>query len=160
MLYTGLPDGPREIKGNYFGIRLQPRGVEDPHVCLQLLLQDDMGWHEVGNPFSSHWLNDLMSVLHATIVWLRKYPRDKGYGRKFPTSEDSPQRLVDLAAVREMYRLPSDAICDNCFRVQDCEHAGDGTTLGIRPRTCAPIGTRRRPGNEGHAIHARWMDIG
>lgn len=52
-----------ELKGQQFGVRFERRGDDDRHVTIQLLSEDDENWFKVGNPFSSHWLTDLIQIL-------------------------------------------------------------------------------------------------
>lgn len=47
----------REFKGSCFGVKLVRRGEKDPHVCIQLLGEDDEYWFNIGNGFSSHWFD-------------------------------------------------------------------------------------------------------
>jgi hypothetical protein len=73
-----------EIKGGQFGVRFEPRGQDDPHVCIQLLSEDDTNWFEVGNSFSSFWLDDLIAQLTAAKTLLEQGPKDPaGFGYRF-----------------------------------------------------------------------------
>lgn len=74
-----------EVKGRQFGVRLIARGKTDPHVCLQLLSEDDENWFEKGRPFSSFWLADLVRVLETTKAVLDAHcePSPDGFGYRF-----------------------------------------------------------------------------
>lgn len=76
-----------ETKGKQFGIRLVPRSKNDNHICLQILTEDDGIWHERGEPFSSHWLEDLLTELHITEVLLHDQQIDD-FGYKFKEHPD------------------------------------------------------------------------
>lgn len=75
-----------EIKGQQFGVRLDARGHEDPHVIIQLLGEDDENWFTIGNGFSSFWLDDLILVLQDTRAILmsntQRFERES-YGYRF-----------------------------------------------------------------------------
>lgn len=70
-----------------WGSLLTPLGLrssdDDNHVCLQLLREDDGNWFEVGRPFSSFWLRDLIYVLKEAEKAVNSCPEDHTYGRKF-----------------------------------------------------------------------------
>jgi hypothetical protein len=42
----------------------------DPHVIIQLMGEDDGNWFEIGNGFSSYWLEDLIIVLRSALETL------------------------------------------------------------------------------------------
>lgn len=74
----------QEFKGGQFGVRLVPRGGNDPHVCIQLLGEDDENWFEIGNSFSSFWIDDLIQQLQIAKKAMEALPKDRhGYGREF-----------------------------------------------------------------------------
>lgn len=60
------------ILGEQFGIEFRKRGISDSHVCLFLLTEDDEFWHQVGNGFSSHWLDDLIQQLTLAKQFMEK----------------------------------------------------------------------------------------
>ena len=77
-----------EFKGAQFGVKLTPRGDNDPHVCIQLLGEDDEHWFEIGDPFSSFWIDDLIQQLQNAKKALETMPKDRhGYGREFRDEE-------------------------------------------------------------------------
>lgn len=73
-----------EIKGEAFGVRFEPRGDGDDHICIQLLTEDDGHWHEDGASFSSYWIKDLIKVLkRAQSEMKQNNKKDDGCGYKF-----------------------------------------------------------------------------
>jgi hypothetical protein len=79
-----------ELKGIQFGVRFVERGPKDKHVCIQLLSEDDETWFEVGNSFSSFWLDDLIQVLERAKALMASNPNqnhvfetDSGCGYRF-----------------------------------------------------------------------------
>lgn len=78
------PTPGQEFKGLQFGVRLIQRGPNDPHVCIQLLAEDDEHWFELGNSFSAYWLDDLIMQLNTAKDALDSLPKSKdGYGHNF-----------------------------------------------------------------------------
>jgi hypothetical protein len=74
-----------KILGDCFGVRFVPRGRDDDHVCLQILIEDDTYWHKHGSSFSSHHIDDLISVLQMARAKLETMPKEgHGFGWKFP----------------------------------------------------------------------------
>jgi hypothetical protein len=75
------------IKGLQFGVKVERRSEDDPHVHLQVLKKDDMNWGDVGDPFSNFWLADLISVLQQTKNLLEQstlFEKDpQGYGVQY-----------------------------------------------------------------------------
>lgn len=76
----------RPVKGAAFGVRFVKRGPDDPHVCLQLLAEDDGNWQPSHNDgFSSFWLPDLIAALQQAEQELKRKAvksRD-GFGWRF-----------------------------------------------------------------------------
>ncbi|CAB4143099.1 hypothetical protein UFOVP434_77 [uncultured Caudovirales phage] len=62
-----------EIKKDCHGVKLIPRGKDysDPHVCIQLLTEDDEMWFDCGQPFSAAWLDELIELLTETRALLK-----------------------------------------------------------------------------------------
>jgi len=79
------PTMPRlEFKGEVFGVRLVQRGPKDPHVCVQLIAEDDGHWDEMGETFSSFWIGDLIRQLQLAEQEMKYLPEDReGFGREF-----------------------------------------------------------------------------
>lgn len=75
-----------ELKGKQFGVRFKERGRDDPHVCIQIIGEDDEHWFNVGNPFSSFWIQDLIDQLEiAETILDTQYKKDpSGFGYVFP----------------------------------------------------------------------------
>jgi len=75
----------RSVKNGQFGVRFVPRGPGDPHVCVQVISEDDGNWTTSGDSFSSFWIDDLICALQAARNQLDFYAiwqRD-GFGWKF-----------------------------------------------------------------------------
>lgn len=53
------------IRGGQFGVDFEPRGSNDPHVCVRILTEDDEHWSASNVSFSSYWLDDFIAVLQA-----------------------------------------------------------------------------------------------
>jgi len=72
------------------GVRLEKRGPVDPHICIKLLSEDDENWFDVGNGFSSFWLNDLITQLQAAEVLLEQLakPDRDGFGFEFEEQQE------------------------------------------------------------------------
>jgi hypothetical protein len=74
----------REFRGCQFGVRLAHRGKDDPHVCVQLLTEDDGQWIKTGERFSSFWIDDLIEQLQAAKSAMQSLPRSQ-FGHEFST---------------------------------------------------------------------------
>ena len=61
-----------EFKGKCLGVRLYPRSSEDPHVCFELLTEDEGNWLLGLNGPSSFWLPDLITALSKARTWMNK----------------------------------------------------------------------------------------
>lgn len=75
-----------ESRGQQFGVRFEKRGEDDPHVIVQILVEDDGNWFEVGSGFSSFWLDDVISQLQiakATLELESEFKKDGEWGYKF-----------------------------------------------------------------------------
>ena len=74
----------QEFKGEQFGVRLIPRDRNDPHICIQLLSEDDEHWYMFGHRFSSYWIDDLIEQLNAVKYALEALPKGKdNFGHDF-----------------------------------------------------------------------------
>jgi hypothetical protein len=69
--------------GKCHGVILTHRGKSDPHVCVQIITEDDDNWFISDNSFSSFWLPDLMSILEEAFDWIDKNCDDGDCGWKF-----------------------------------------------------------------------------
>jgi hypothetical protein len=70
------------IKGKLFGANLTPRNQNDPHLMIQLMIEDDECWYPFGTHFSSYWIDDLIETLTRAKEELASHPKDpSGYGR-------------------------------------------------------------------------------
>jgi hypothetical protein len=72
-----------EIKGDIFGVRFVRRGEHDPHICLQLLIEDDEHWFEIGSSFSACWIDDLIEQLTEAKRRVSRCTKDKEGGHLF-----------------------------------------------------------------------------
>jgi hypothetical protein len=57
------------LLGKQCAVGLSRRGVNDPHVILTLLSEDDGNWFVMSNGMSSYWIHDLASVVAEAIHW-------------------------------------------------------------------------------------------
>lgn len=75
----------RTLKGRHFGITFKERGPNDPHICIQIIGEDDEHWFDIGNAFSSFWIQDLINQLEAAKVLLDTEYKDdpSGFGYTF-----------------------------------------------------------------------------
>lgn len=56
--------------GGVSGVLLRPRGVSDPHICFEIISEDDGFWFPyTGNGASSSWFDDTIAVLAAAKAW-------------------------------------------------------------------------------------------
>lgn len=51
-----------QVLGKCIGARIVPRGKDDPHACIEILVEDDENWFTKVD-FSSYWLDEAISVL-------------------------------------------------------------------------------------------------
>jgi len=74
------------ILGESHGARLAQRGVNDLHICIHLLVEDDGKWYEECADFSSYWLQDIIELMNQVKTELNSNPgieRDGEYGWRF-----------------------------------------------------------------------------
>jgi hypothetical protein len=73
--------------GNIVGVLLHKRGQNDPHVCFQIIHEDDGYWFLSTNYMSAAWLEDWLNVLQAVKEWCTKNCEPQGpngaFGWKF-----------------------------------------------------------------------------
>jgi hypothetical protein len=62
----------KEFKGRCMGVRLTPRGEDDPHILYEFIVEDDENWYEKVGGSSSSWLDEQMSVLQEAKDWLSR----------------------------------------------------------------------------------------
>ena len=67
------------IKGTCVGIVLTKRGNNDPHICWQLIVEDDENWYIQRNSFSSFWILDLKMVISQMEEWLENNAEKEEY---------------------------------------------------------------------------------
>lgn len=75
----------RPVKCGQFGVRFVPRGPGDPHVCAQIISEDDGNWTTSGGSFSSFWIDDFICALQEAKKKLDShatFQRD-GFGWRF-----------------------------------------------------------------------------
>ena len=60
------------ILGACHGVVFTRRGKDDPHVCMQIITEDDENWFVSDNSFSTYWLPQLMTVLQEARDWMDK----------------------------------------------------------------------------------------
>jgi hypothetical protein len=71
--------------GKCHAIALDHRGLEDKHVVMQILSEDDGNWFIGKRDFSSYWCDELISLLHEAKDWMNKncIADEEGYGWSF-----------------------------------------------------------------------------
>jgi hypothetical protein len=58
---------------NIVGVVLRPRGKNDPHICFELISEDDECWFPYsGSGSSSFWFDCYTAVLAAARTWCEK----------------------------------------------------------------------------------------
>jgi hypothetical protein len=75
-----VPYYEKVFLGKQFGISLSRRSPSDNHVLLTILSEDDGNWFVKGRgeedsgsvEFSSHWIDDLKSVIEEAQNWLAR----------------------------------------------------------------------------------------
>ena len=69
----------KDFKGSCKGVRLTQRGVNDKHICIQILTEDDGNWFVDGkNSFSTSWMEDLQEQLELAKSWMGTQIPDMG----------------------------------------------------------------------------------
>ena len=58
--------------GELHGVRLVERGKNDPHICFEILAEDDGHWFASDGSASSYWMPGLIKVLRAANQWMVK----------------------------------------------------------------------------------------
>jgi hypothetical protein len=53
-----------EFRGDCIGVKLEPRGHDDNHIMVRLLIEDDEHWRETNFSVSSYWIDDTLEVLN------------------------------------------------------------------------------------------------
>lgn len=75
-----------DCKGECVGIRFVPRGKDDNHIIIKLLVEDDGNWYESGSSMNSYWLKDLIKVCKQAKVVLDSKAKREDFGYKFKGS--------------------------------------------------------------------------
>jgi len=59
--------------GQIIGIAIHKRGIEDNHLCISIIKQDDEYWFGEYNSMcsSSYWLEEYIELLMAAKEWLQ-----------------------------------------------------------------------------------------
>jgi hypothetical protein len=77
--------------GNVVGVVLRKRGVNDRHICFEIIMEDDGNWFPYsGDDSSSVWFDDYLRVLSEAKAWCeRKTVVDSGgFGWRFKTEQE------------------------------------------------------------------------
>lgn len=56
--------------GHCTGVGLSERGLNDLHVCITILHEDDENWFPSEGSLSSFWIDDLQSQLVIARAWM------------------------------------------------------------------------------------------
>jgi hypothetical protein len=75
----------RAVLGECVGLLLFQRALDDNHVCLQWIVEDDGTWYVPLSRFSSFWIVDSINVLQKALKWLNENCAEDllGYGYVF-----------------------------------------------------------------------------
>ncbi len=69
-----ITDYMHVVKGQCHGTIIRRRDAVDPHVLIDIMVEDDGLWHTPpSGGFSSHWLPDYIEVMEKTLVWLETH---------------------------------------------------------------------------------------
>ena len=68
--------------GDQFGVILTKRGVNDNHICFNIISEDDENW-SISDNSSSFWLPDCLEVLHYVEKWLEENAEKGEWGYSF-----------------------------------------------------------------------------
>ena len=73
------------IKDNCHGVLLARRGVDDNHVVIIPITEDDDNWFTSSLGFSSYWLPRYIDVMNRAMKWINENcdKDESGYGWKF-----------------------------------------------------------------------------
>jgi hypothetical protein len=80
--------------GTCIGIGLAERGPNDPHVIVQILVEDDDNWFTSEYAWSSFWLPDLQIQLDECKSWIERHCNRKVGGWEFKKDEPNDQQAV------------------------------------------------------------------
>ena len=60
--------------GEQHGVRLVKRGRNDPHICFEILSEDDGHWYVScgGSYASSYWMPGLLKVMRFAQKWMKR----------------------------------------------------------------------------------------
>ena len=72
-----------EFKGELMGVRLVPRGQTDRHISVQMLIEDDEHWHDLGSRFSSSWIGELIEQLQEAKKYMKTQERSMHKGKQY-----------------------------------------------------------------------------
>ena len=62
-----------EFLGSCFGVILTRRGREDPHICFQIVVEDDGNWFVSETSGDSYWLTELHEQMGRAIEWCKNH---------------------------------------------------------------------------------------
>jgi len=75
-----------KFKGQCVGVSLDKRGIEDDHILISLLIEDDEEWFKKLS-ISSSWLDEMIDVLNQAKEFVKTQEPDiidnVQYGFKF-----------------------------------------------------------------------------
>lgn len=60
----------QQVVGKCLGVSFEPRGPNDNHICIRLLVEDDENWIPTSLNVSSYWLDDLIETLQRAKIML------------------------------------------------------------------------------------------
>lgn len=79
----------RMFLGNGVGVVIRKRGPNDPHICFEIISEDDEYWFPyTGNGSSSYWFDDYIRVLAEAKKWCET--KAMLHTNQYPDSPDIP----------------------------------------------------------------------
>lgn len=73
---------PPRFRGICMGVDVVTRGENDPHILIQVWVEDDEIWHRKAS-ISSHWLPELIRVLQDAHAFCESQEPDLRDGRQY-----------------------------------------------------------------------------
>ncbi len=79
IVYNNIKDEEYDIPnehlflGDCLGVALRPRGRDDNHIMINVLMEDDETWFIGGSvDCSSYWIDDLIEQVNKANEWMKE----------------------------------------------------------------------------------------
>ena len=72
----------QKFLGKCMGVELSQRGMNDPHILVNILMEDDENWFKKAS-FSSSWLDEMIQQLQAAKAFCETQEKDMHNGRQY-----------------------------------------------------------------------------